>query len=60
MDKVSDSVRQLPAFKELVQMHGLHDSVDDHYPESSLLRDIDSALTYLRSVQERLRKEGLR
>lgn len=60
MDKVSDSVRQLPAFKELVQMHGLHDSVDDHYSESSLLRDIDSAITYLRSVQERLRKEGLR
>lgn len=55
MDKVSDSLAQLPAFKELVQMYQLRDSVTDNYNVSKLREDIDAAKEYLQRISNNLK-----
>lgn len=53
MAPVTDSLTSSPLFKELCQMHQLKDSADEHYSVESLLRDMDSAISTLRNLQER-------
>lgn len=47
LDKVTDSLMKSPVFSELVQMHGLKDSVDEHYSESKLAKCMDDAIKSL-------------
>lgn len=47
LDKVTDSLMKSPVFNELVQMHGLKDSVDEHYSKSKLLKCMDDAISSL-------------
>ena len=49
MDKVSDSLRSNPIFKELTAMHQLKDSSDEHYDRGKLILDIKSAIADIQS-----------
>lgn len=50
MDRVSDSMESLPAFKELVQMTQLRDSVAEDYNRTKLKEDINAAVAALRRI----------
>lgn len=54
LDKVTDSLRQSPVFKELVQMNHLHDSADEHYSQSGLLKNMDAAINALIAMKREL------
>lgn len=54
LDKVTDSLRSNPIFKELVQMNQLKDSADEHYQQSSLLKNMDTAINALISIKREL------
>ncbi len=47
MDKVSDSLKDSPLFKELMEMHHLKDSAEEHYDKDSLIKEMGSAITEL-------------
>lgn len=50
MDKVSDSMENLPAFRELMQMQQLRDSVAEDYDRIHLKRDIECCIDALRAL----------
>lgn len=54
LDKVTDSLRQSPVFKELVQMNHLKDSADEHYPQSKLVKNMDMAINALIEMKREL------
>lgn len=54
MDKVSDSMENLPAFRELMQMQQLRDSVAEDYDRVHLKRDIERAVDALRAISNHL------
>ena len=54
LEKVTDSLRTSPIFKELVQMNHLKDSADEHYSESSLVRNMNAAIDALTKIREEL------
>ena len=54
LDKVTDSLRQTPLFKELVQMNHLRDSADEHYSKSSLQKDMKMAIDALTRINQQL------
>lgn len=54
LSKVSDSLRELPAFKEAVQMYQLRDSVDECYDQSKLAKDLLQVCEHLRAIADRL------
>lgn len=54
MDKVTDSLRQNPIFKELCEMHQLKDSVDENYSRERLLADMTLAIESLTKVRDGL------
>ncbi len=51
LDKVTDSLRKSPIFKELVQMNQLRDSADEHYSGSSLARSMQTAIDALKDIE---------
>lgn len=59
LDRVTDSLRSLPLFKELVQMNHLRDSADEHYSASSLVKNMEAAISALTKVREELIKKQL-
>lgn len=54
MAPVTDSLMASPIFKELVEMHGLKDSADDHYSKDALRAEMVAA------IDEILKKHNLR
>ena len=54
LDKVTDSLRQSPIFKELVQMNQLKDSADEHYSSSRLVKNMDMAINALIEMKREL------
>lgn len=54
LDKVSDSLMELPVFKETMQMYQLRDSVDECYDKAKLAKDMQQVADHLRSIAERL------
>lgn len=44
MDKVTDSMMKSSVFKELVQMHELKDSADEHFCREKLLKEMNLAI----------------
>ena len=54
MSQISDSMRQLPLFKELVESYGLRDSKAQDYNHNNLKKDIDSIIQTLQQVMLRL------
>lgn len=56
LDKVTDSLRQSPTFKELVQMNHLRDSADEHYSKSNLVKNMDMAINALMEMRRELEK----
>lgn len=56
LDKVTDSLRQSPTFKELVQMNQLRDSADEHYSKSNLVKNMDMAINALMEMRRELEK----
>ena len=54
MSQVTDSMRALPVFKELVESYGLRDSNATDYKESSLKAEIESMIKALQRISSRL------
>ena len=54
LDKVTDSLRSSPIFEELVQMHQLKDSVDEHYSRLALQKSMDTAISALLELKNQL------
>ena len=54
MDRVTDSLMKSPIFQELCEMHHLKDSVDEHYNQSNLIRNIDDAIAALTRIKQSL------
>jgi hypothetical protein len=54
LDKVTDSLMKSPIFEELVQMHQLKDSVDEHYSANQLARGMDNAISALLELKKLL------
>lgn len=54
LDKVTDSLRQTPLFRELVQMNHLRDSADEHYSKANLERDMTMAIDALTRIKNNL------
>lgn len=54
LDKVTDSLRKSPIFKELVQMNCLKDSVDEHYSQSNLIKNMDMAINAMVEIKREL------
>lgn len=55
LDKVTDSLMKSSVFSELVQMHGLKDSVDEHYSKSQLAKCMDDAINSLIELKNLLK-----
>lgn len=55
LDKVSDSMTSNALFREVMQMHQLMDSVDEHYNEQKLKQDFESAVLTLQKIKNYLK-----
>ena len=54
LDKVTDSLRQTPLFRELVQMNHLRDSADEHYSRANLEKDMAMAIDALTRIKNNM------
>lgn len=57
MDRVSDSLGAHPAFRELMQMTQLRDSVDENYNRDRLMSDIEQVKTLLVRISNNLKNQ---
>lgn len=54
MSKVTDSMTQLPEFKQLTEMLKLRDSADEHFSKERLLKDIEGIEKHLSIIKQAL------
>ena len=54
LDKVTDSLRATPLFRELVQMNHLKDSADEHYSKANLEKDMTMAINALTRIRDNM------
>lgn len=59
MRKVTDSMMDMPLFRQVTEMLELRDSADTHYSEERLLKEIKDAEDELRAASDRYVKKLL-
>lgn len=60
LDKVTDSLRATPLFRELVQMNHLKDSADEHYSKENLEKDMAAAIDVLTRIKANMFNNNLK